>query len=131
MNTTEWQRLVAALRNIDDVEGALAAASGLQTTASAEDLPRLLELLKDESFFVREAAAWALSDMERLDVLPALLAAYQRGFEEGLDNDGFSAALADLVSANPEEARSRLEAIAKDSSHPTQTHARWLLEFCE
>lgn len=130
MVEAEWLAIVAALRNVaEDVDAAVAAAASLQRNATAEDVPGLLELLKEESFFVREAAAWPLSDLGRVDLLPQLLVAYQRGLDEGHDNDGFSAALIDLVGMNREGARPSLEALARSSDPNFVSHATWLLEF--
>jgi hypothetical protein len=47
--------------------------------------------------------------------LPELLRAFQAGIDEGLDNDGFSAALTDLVSTNVEAAIPTLQALIADS----------------
>lgn len=131
MDQPQWQRVVAALRDVSDIDSAVAAAAELQAAASTEDVPRLIELLTDESFFVREAAAWPLSDLGRLDVLPQLLGAYQRGLAEGHDNDGFSASLIDLVQSKPVEARVQLSAFANSSDLELRDTARWLLTFVE
>jgi len=131
MDHPRWQRLVKALRNLADNDSAVAAAAELQSVASSEDVPRLVELLADESFFVREAAAWPPSDLGRVDLLPQLLAAYHRGFAEGHDNDGFSAALVDLVQAKPIEARAQLSAFAEGSDLELRESSAWLLGFVE
>jgi len=130
MNSAQWQAVVAALRDLSDGDSAVAAATQLQASASSEDVPRLMELLHDPSFFVREAAAWALSDLECIDVLPQLLAAYQRGFDEGHDNDGFSAALIDLVQSKRINAKCQLERLVAGDDPQLREHASWLLEFC-
>lgn len=57
----------------------------------------LIELLNDSDFVVREAAAWPLSDMGRVEAIPELINALQRGHEEGLDNDGRQTAISDLA----------------------------------
>src|SRR5262245_13534968 len=90
----EWEEVVDALRDLDDVGAAVRAAEHLHRSATLDDVPRLLRLLQDERFFVREAAAWPLSELAGATYLQELLQAYQRGFDEGHDNDGFSAALA-------------------------------------
>lgn len=131
MDNRQWQQLIGALRDIDDIDGAVDAATRLHKGATPDDVPRLLGLLQDDSFFVREAAAWPLSDMGKTDVLPELLVAYQRGFDEGHDNDGFSAALVDLVSANPLESRRELEALSRHARKEIQANAEWLLEFLD
>ena len=72
-----------------------------QNASTEEDVPQLVALLEDDSFYVREAAAWPLAELGRTEVLPQLLRAYQRGLDEGDDNDGFSAALIELASLPP------------------------------
>lgn len=131
MDNRQWQSVVEALRDVDNIDSAVAAAAQLQACASTEDIPRLIELLADESFFVREAAAWPLSDLGRVDLLPQLLAAYNRGFAEGHDNDGFSAALIDLVQSKPAESRARLSAFASSADPELRKSAAWCLEFAQ
>src|SRR5438552_475829 len=101
MSDSEWNDLIEALNDWKNVDRAVTAAQRLQRGSTVEDIPRLLLLLKDESFFVREAAAWPLSDLGVTAALPDLLEALHRGVQEGHDNDGLNAALADLAEANP------------------------------
>jgi HEAT repeat protein len=61
MNDCQWQEIVAALRDTGDSDTAVNAAATLQAKATQEDVPRLLELLSDGDFLVREAAAWPLA----------------------------------------------------------------------
>ena len=129
MNTTEWRSLVAALE-APDVLACVEAAARLQAEAGAEDIPRLLELLENESFFVREAAAWPLAVLNGPSLLPQLFVAYQRGFDEGHDNDGFTAALLEIPALYPAEAPEALSSFIKLSEEPLRGHAEWLLEFC-
>jgi HEAT repeat protein len=131
MDHDQWQSIIAALRDMDNVESAVAAAARLQALASTEDVPRLVELMADESFFVREAAAWALSDLGRVELLSQLLAAYNRGLAEGHDNDGFSAALIDLVQLKPVEAQAQLSVLASSTDPELRESAVWLLEFVQ
>ncbi len=105
MNPADWAALVRDLRNVDDVDAAVAACERLHREATEEDLPRLRELLKDSRFFVREAAAWPLSEIAGAAALPELFAAYQLGCDEGHDNDGFTAALIEMAAADPEAVR--------------------------
>jgi HEAT repeats len=130
MTEEQWHDLVQALRDTGSGERAINAASTLKSAASAEDIPRLKALLDDESFFVREAAAWPLSDLGCVDALPLLIRAQRCGYAEGYDNDGLNAALADLVCAYPAASRTILEEIATDSDEGTCETAIWLLEFC-
>ena len=130
MSDTEWAFVVEALRDHKNVERALAAAQELQRTATTADIPRLLELLKDKSFFVREAAAWPLSDLGVTGALPDMLQALHMGWQEGHDNDGLSAALSDLAEASPAESALVLRRIVASGQPHLREHAKWLLEFC-
>jgi hypothetical protein len=103
----------------------------LQRQAGLEDVPRLVALLEDPEFFVREAAAWPLSDLGVTSVLPQLLRAAVRGEREGLDNDGMNAALIDLVQAHPIEARTELAALAGGGDAELRDIAVWLAQFCD
>lgn len=130
MDTSAWDALVAALES-NDVEVAVAAASRLHSEASADDVTKLLDLLElGKDFFVREAAAWPLAELSGPTVLRELLVAYQRGFDEGHDNDGFTAALLEIPALHPAEARAALERLAVSETGPIREHAVWLMEFC-
>jgi hypothetical protein len=118
MNDHDWEALVRDLRSTDDIDVMVAAARRLHRTASPEDLPRLSELLRDESFFVREAAAWPLSELAGAAALPDLFEAYQRGVDEGHDADGFSAVLIELAAADPDGVRTRPSARASSRRRP-------------
>jgi HEAT repeat protein len=131
MNDSDWVALVRDLNNIDDVDVMVAAAERLHRTATPDDLPRLRALLLDHSFFVREAAAWPLSELAGATALAELFQAYQRGFDEGHDNDGFTAALIELAAVDPEGVRQALEALAKSGNEAMRQNAAWLMEFCE
>jgi hypothetical protein len=127
MTDNDWAALV---RDLHDDRLALAAAERLHGTATQEDVPRLLELLEDDSFFIREAAAWPLSEIAGAAVLPELLQAYQRGFDEGHDNDGFSALLADMAETYPEDVRRVLDHLSGADDPDVRKHAFWLRAFC-
>jgi HEAT repeat protein len=98
MKQEEWDDLYRRLHNCDNLDVAVAAAQQLHKTATREDLPRLMELLNDEDFLVPEAAAWPVSELAGPSALEKLLVAYQRGLDQGHDNDGLTAALIDLWS---------------------------------
>lgn len=129
MNERRWQELVASLRQGEDVERMVAAARSLQSEATAEDVPKLVNLLEDENFFVREAAAWPLSELGRTEALPQLLRAYQRGLDEGHDNDGFSTALIDLFEMNQSAAAPVLRELSGAGESGIAETASWLLTF--
>ena len=129
MNTEAFSSITAALHD-KDVDTCVEAAERLHKESEAEDIPKLLELLQSDDFFVREAAAWPLVELAGTRLLPELFAAYQRGFDEGHDNDGFTAALLEIPAIFPNEARQVLEHIIGTTQEPTRGHASWLLEFC-
>jgi hypothetical protein len=110
MEATAWSEIVSAL-NALSVEDCVAAASRLHAEASSEDIPKLLELLESGKFFVREAAAWPLAELAGPAVLTELLRAYQRGFDEGHDNDGFTAALLEVPALFSGDAKASLASI--------------------
>jgi hypothetical protein len=62
--------------------------------------------------------------------LPRLFDAYQRGFDEGLDNDGFRAALLELAGLHPYETKAALEVLKASSNAIHIRYADWLLQFC-
>jgi len=130
METTVWNTIVSALSH-PSVAACVEAAARLQAEAGTEDIPNLLALLESDDFFIREAAAWPLAELTGPTVLPELLSAYQRGFDEGHDNDGFTAALLEIPALHPKEAKLALERIAKSTEEPMRGLAHWLLEFCE
>lgn len=130
MEAGAWTEIVSAL-DAPSLEVCAAAASRLHAEAAAEDIPNLLALLKSGDFFVREAAAWPLAELAGPAVLGELLVAYQRGFDEGHDNDGFTAALLEIPALFPDEARASLASIIAAAAEPMRGHAQWLLEFCQ
>lgn len=131
MENQAWAEVLEGLA-ARDVDICVAAAERLHTEASLADVPKLLELLRDGAdFFAREAAAWPLAELAGPKHLRPLLGAYQRGFEEGHDNDGFTAALLEIPALFPSEARVALLDIVGTSDGALRKHARWLLTFCE
>ena len=130
MNALDWDALIRDLRNVDEIDGAVAACERLHREATEEDVPRLRTLLNDGSFFIREAAAWPLSELLGPAALPELFQAYQRGFDEGHDNDGFSAALIEMAAADPDNVREVLNRLLLSEDSQMRENASWLLEFC-
>ena len=129
MNTSTWDTTISELEALDD--RSVAAATRLHAESTLEDVPRLIELLeRADNFFVREAAAWPLTELAGVQVLPALLRAYQKGFDEGHDNDGFTAALLEIPAIFPSAAKAALSELAQNAEEPTRGHAKWLLDFC-
>ncbi len=130
MNAAAWSEIVAALQS-RDVDTCVAAAARLHKDSTSEDVPALLELLKTGDSFEREAAAWPLAEISGATHLCELLSAYQKGFEEGHDNDGFTAALLEIPALFPSDAWSELTKLASSANDPIRAHCLWLLEFCE
>ena len=130
MEHTDWLSIVSGLSN-PDVNTCVNAAARLRAEAGKADIPRLLELLGSNDFFIREAAAWPLAELEGPKVLVELLLAYQRGFDESHDNDGFTAALLEIPALHPKETRPSLERILEVAQDPMRGNAAWLLEFCQ
>ena len=118
-----------SLRDFDSPGRAVAAAASLQAEASTEDISRLVSLLSDPEFFVREAAAWPLSDLGCVEAIPQMIAAHIAGTAEGHDNDGLNAEMADLVSMNAEGSRRELQEVIASSNAEIRAVADWLLQF--
>lgn len=131
MDEVRWNELMAALRDRDDIERAVDAAQSLQRESTLEDIPRLRDLLKDKDFFVREAAAWPLSDLDVTDALSDLLDALRKGEDDGHDNDGLAASLMDLAERNPDQCLAMIEKVLESGNPRIREQAEWLRQFCE
>jgi len=130
MDEQLWNVLVEKLRNSSEINIAVDAAARLQSDASTDDIPRLISLLSDPDFFVREAAAWPLSNLGCVDALPALVRAQELGTKDGHDNDGLNAAMLDLVSMNRAQSKPKLEAMRRVNDSYARETVEWLLTFC-
>lgn len=113
-----------------DIEVAVGAAEEVHHISTISDVPFLLTLLEHSSFFVREAAAWPLANLGVVTSIPELLVSYQRGFEDGHDNDGFTAALIEMAELHPIETRNALSKFIESAQEPMLGHAKWLVGFC-
>ena len=129
MEDDRWKQLVADIEG-EDIEAMVDACERLSREAEPMDIPRLLELLKHDDFVVREASAWPLVRLGGPEVILQLFVAYQRGFDEGHDNDGFTGALIELAGLQPEQTRTKLLELAKEPENELKDHAEWLLGFC-
>ena len=131
MTEAEWEDLVQALRQ-DDASIAASAAERLHRRASTEDLPRLLLLLNSDDIFLREAAAWPISELAGSSSLHDLLIAYQRGFDE---KDTTTTGLRPHWWNSRRWTQSDVETFfcASLNRLPTtlRDNAAWLLDFCK
>jgi hypothetical protein len=130
MTQGEWEDLVQALRHTDPTIPA-SAAERLHKRASTEDLPRLRILLNDDDVFLREAAAWPISELAGPSSLHDLLIAYQRGLQEGHSSYGFTNALVELTTLDPIGCREVLLRLTESPTATLRENAAWLLNFCE
>ena len=131
MDDAAWNQLERGLRDKKSVDRFVAATQRMSKETTLEDLPRLMRLLEDGDYLVREAAAWPIVRLRGAPALPELLRAYQRGLDEGYDNDGFTTALIELAQADKEAARSVLTALRRAGDPSLEKNAEWLLEFVE
>ena len=129
MDNASWIRVVQDLGS-EDINEAVRAAERLQKECTLEDVDRLLILLDHPDAFIREAAAWPLSELAGPSYLVPLLEAYQRGLDEGHDNDRFSTALIEMCAFYPDQSRAALGEIVAHSQEPLRGNAAWLLTFC-
>ena len=131
MDDADWNNLESGLRDKKTVDRFLAATQRMNKETTSEDLPRLMRLLEDGDYLIREAAAGPIVRLSGVPALPALLQAYQRGLDEGYDNDGFTNALIELAQANKKAARGVLTALRRAGDPSLEKNAEWLLEFVE
>ncbi len=130
MAEQDWDRLVADLRAVvDDIDRAVDAVPALAALADASRVPELYRLLRDDDFFVREAAAEPLARLEGVRALPQLFEALSRGEHEGHDNDGLVFTIVELLGAHPEEVRPLLLAMLRSPTPQERGHAAWALGF--
>jgi hypothetical protein len=96
-----WEQAIVELES-DDPDRYAEACERLDKLATADHLPQLLDLLANgRDFTIREAAAVPVARLQGVAALPHLLAAMQRGTEEGHDNDLLASVITDVVSENP------------------------------
>lgn len=129
MDSITLTTLVSGLSD-HNIDVCVNAAERLHKEAGIEDIPALLDLIHNDDAFVREAAAWPIAELAGARFLGELLTAYQRGFDEGHDNDGFTAALLEIPALHPRITRAALEQLLQVVSEPIRGHVHWLLEFC-
>jgi hypothetical protein len=130
MNKREWDLILGDLRDDSHPEKAGQAAVDLPKKVGQEDVLPLLELLNDDDFFVRETAAVALCGLDSIDFLEQILAALQRGFDAGHDNDSLQAALSDMALLKKDAVKAKLGEIRNRADEKMNGNIDWLLEFC-
>jgi len=129
MLPTNWTKLIADLRNTEDVEQASNACVEISKIADETCVTDLYDLLDDEDFFVREAAAEPLATLEGIKALPALFQALTRGFQDGHDNDGLSTTIIGLLESKKSAVVPLLLKMADAQISETRSNAAWALGF--
>lgn len=116
-----------------DVDGVLATFYRLKANATHDDLPELLNAIRlpENNFWTRELLSEPIATLGGASHLKPLFDAFEKGFNEGHDNDGFQAVLIGIAEANPEECRAALQALVERDDFPHKDHAEWLLTFCK
>lgn len=130
MNIAE---IIKFLETGSDVDAQLEAFSKLNESATENDLPVLLEAIKSETsnFWVRELLSEPIIKLAGSKAIPELMAAFQKNFEEGHDNDDFQLFLAELAEEDPSGVRTALEKLATTASKSELENINWLLEYCQ
>ncbi len=127
---SQWDRFIADLHDMQNMDRAVAACAALDRAADASRLPELHRLLAEgRDFFVREAAAAPITRLEGLRALPQLLHARHLGEAEGHDNDGLDFLITELVSANAGQAAPPLRRMIEEPSERQRSDAAWLWGF--
>lgn len=128
MGNLRWTQLIQDLYS-DNVDRAVRACDELSETADETNISELYLLLGDDSFFIREAAAFPLARLEGVRALPALFRAYTRGFQDGHDNDGMNVAIGGLLEENQLAALLLLENMLLNENNDVRANAAWALGF--
>ena len=124
-----------AKRQVQSCEGDVhlwvEAVQLLDRLATRERLGELEALLRHEAFCVREAAATPYAKLLGAASLPLLLEAWDRGLEDGHDNDGLSSDVTGVVSLYKAEAVPILAEMFRSKSPRDRAHAAWLWGYLE
>lgn len=128
MTWYSWIQLIDDLRS-DDENLIFNASETISKVADKSHIADLYYLLQDASFIVREAVAIPLARLEGVNALPALFQALTRGFQEGYDNDGLSATIADLLEDHQAAAAPVLLSMLSSADNNVRDHAAWGLGF--
>jgi HEAT repeat protein len=128
MGNSRWAQLIQDLYS-EDVDRAVRACEEISETADVTNISELYSLLEDDSFFIREAAAFPLARLEGVRALPALFRAFTRGIQDGHDNDGMNAAIGELLDENQQAALPFLENMLLDEEKDVRANGAWALGF--
>lgn len=131
MNNEEWALALKILRDESDLEKAGQAAVDFPKMVSQDDIPRLVEILGDNDFVIREIAAVALCELKAISFLEQILVALQKGFDDGHDNDSLQGSLWAMVGANKAAVKAKLSEIRNGADEKLIENIDWLMEFCE
>lgn len=128
MGNSSWTQLIQDLYS-DNVDRAVRACEEISKTADETNITELYLLLEDDSFFIREAAAFPLARLEGVRALPALFRAYTRGIQDGHDNDGMNVTIGDLLEENQQAALPLLENMLLNEDKDVRANGAWALGF--
>ncbi len=128
MSKISWSQLIQDLRG-EDIDRSVNACQKIYEVADESHIPELYSLLDDESFFIREAIASPLVRLEGVKALPYLFQAYTRGIQDGHDNDGLTATIADLLEEKAEESAPLLLEMLNNTDNETRANAAWAIGF--
>lgn len=128
MGNSSWTQLIQDLYS-DNVDRAVRACEEISKTADETNITDLYLLLEDDSFFIREAAAFPLARLEGVRALPALFRAYTRGIQDGHDNDGMNVTIGDLLEENQQAALPLLENMLLNEDKDVRANGAWALGF--
>ena len=101
----------------------------LDRLANESRLQELNHLLDHDDFILREAAVTPYARIAGVRGLRRLLQAYERGFAEGLDNDGPTADITGLVERCAAEATPILLQMLASEDDCDRSNAAWLLGY--
>ena len=65
MKASDWHRLVATLRTVENIDAMTEAAKELQNASTEEDVPQLVGLHEDDSFYALTDRRTELNGMTR------------------------------------------------------------------
>ena len=121
--------LLRDMRNLDNVDRAVAAAEEWGRHATAEDVPLLRKLMAEGDNFFRECLGTVLAELEGPPALPFLLGLLREGRALGRDNDALGFAVTELVSAHRRDVLPTLAAMSEADSPADRRDAAWLWGF--